>query len=207
MIQKGYEGVVSEFVAEATKIPEVIAVFLYGSVAEGKAERRHSDVDFLLVVEGKKVKESVKHRVKEVEAKLASLATVHAELQSEKNIEGKDASLLETVFSRGELLFSRRLWVVSERQMGFQPYALYEYTTSGMSPSKVVSFLKALYGGVSTYRKGSGTVRKEYEGLAKALEIKKIGRSAILVPVKVQDAIEYLFREHGVKFRFERVWK
>ena len=100
MIQKGYEGVVSEFVAEATKIPEVIAIFLYGSVAEGKAERRHSDVDFLLVVEGKKVKESVRHKVKEIEAKLAPLATVHTELQSEKNIENKDASLLETVFSR-----------------------------------------------------------------------------------------------------------
>ncbi len=203
-VQRGYEPVVRDFLHSVTRLPQVITVFLFGSVATGKAEKRHSDVDFLVVVSGKKIAKSVRDKIEDIAASLPHEQEVHVELQPEKTITQEDASLLQTVFSQGILLFTRKLWVVDMKQLGFKPYILLSYHSK--EQKNYNRFIGALFGKISSYTHKGIKKTIKYEGIASKLGIEKVGRGVILFQKAHLDAVLDLCLNYGIKFDFKEVW-
>lgn len=197
------------------KDPLLMAVWLYGSAARGDVSERHSDIDFLVLVDGLRIKtkETIHKIAAEVTAE--SKVNVHVEIMDYLILKGEDEALLQTVAREGDLLYSsRRFYLTAEglltkdnklqrKGLGLTPYYLIRFKSTSISASKKPALFRALYGSASSYRTGEGkTVKKMYAGSGKII---KMGRGAFLVGVDDLKDLETVLKAMGVEYHIDRI--
>lgn len=197
------------------KDPLLMAVWLYGSAARGDVSERHSDIDFLVLVDGlrKKTSDNIQKIAAEVTAE--SKVNLHVEIMDYLGLKEEDEALLQTVAREGDLLYSsRRFYLTAEglltkdnklqrKGLGLKPYYFVEVKSTSIPKSKRPALFRAFYGGTSSYRNKDGKlVKKSYPGSKKII---KMGRGAFLIGVDDLKDFETVLRAMGVEYHINRI--
>lgn len=193
----------------------IMAIWLYGSAARGDVSERHSDIDFLVLLDGlrKKTGDNIQKIAAEVTAE--SKVNVHVEIMDYHILKGEDEALLQTVAKEGDLLYSSgRFYLTAEglltkdnklqrKGLGLKPYYFIEFRSTSIPKSKQPALFRAFYGGTSSYRNKEGkTIKKSYPGSKKII---KMGRGAFLVGVDDLKDLETVLRAMSVEYHINRI--
>jgi len=186
-----------DFGEKVGKLPSVLVVTLFGSVARGEAIIG-SDID-IAVIYAKKDEKTMR-----LVEKLAPARThiVHA---TSKELE-KNVSLAGALSGEGLLLFGKPV-ILQEKKLKLRPMIIIAYNTEELDVNTRNKLSHALYGRISTVIKSEKKryVRK-YEGLAARPGISKIGKAVLLVSREKASTITKTLEAHGAKWKEIPVW-
>lgn len=175
------EQAVQEAKKKLAENQKIFAAILYGSVSRGDYSPRHSDIDILIITEGKAAAQ-INRILDEINAKYR--VRIHPEYQTAK-IKPEDQTLLCKMFEEGKILFSRGIWIANAKALGLSAYRLYKFDTSTLAKSKRVMASRALH----------------ERGMIDNKTIIGSGRGGLLVRKEKFDEIEQFFNKAGIKHK------
>jgi len=175
------EQAVRETKKKLAEHKNIFAAILYGSVSRGDYSIRHSDIDILIITEGKNIK-PINKTINEINAKYR--VKIHPEYQTSK-IKPEDQTLLCKMFEEGKILFSKGIWLMNEKALGLNAYRLYRFDTTGLSKSRRVMASRALH----------------ERGLIDNNAIIDSGRGGLLARKDKFEEIEQFFDKAGIKYK------
>jgi len=195
---------VDEFVEEMPDFKEVIAVFLYGSLARKEYSRRHSDIDLLIAINKKKISSALSDRIeKRISAINAKYKVrIHAEYQP-LNIIEEDRSLLRKIIEEGKLIYSSGIFVLGKEQLGLKAY--YVFTFSAKERSKQTRLSQILHGRKSWYYKGKNKIVKSYPGIIDEKSVIELGKGCIMVSADKRVHIEQMLDRMGINYKMKKI--
>lgn len=201
MLQKEFEPAVFDFVRETYRNENVGQIVLFGSVAQGKADKR-SDVDFLVML-------SRKSKVSEKEIQNIAYAlekrhnvSIQVTFASER-FEDFDESFLEDVFRTGLVFYSREA-SIKVGGLKLAPRSIFSFTLDGLNQVEKMRVKMALYGRRTKSKYKNKVYLSETEGLIFNRE--RLGSGAIIVDSKKTPFIERLLKKMKVEYRKFDVW-
>ncbi len=160
---------------------KIFAAILYGSVSRGDYSLRHSDIDILIITEGKNTAQ-IDKTIEEINAKYR--VKIHPEYQTSK-IKPEDQTLLCKMFEEGKILFSKGIWLMNEKALGLSAYRLYKFDTTELSKSQRVMVSRALH----------------ERGLIDKTSVIDSGRGGLLVRKDRFEEIEQFFNKTGIRYK------
>lgn len=184
------ELAVADIKTKLSKIKEVFAVILYGSVARGDYSLRHSDIDVLIILEEKKAKLKADKAIAEIS--IANRVKIHPEYQT-KNISQEDQTLLCKMLEEGKILFCRGLWFMNMKQLGLDTFRLYRFDTLNANKINRVILSRALHGR-----------NKDYKGLIDDISIIDSGKGGLLVKKDSFKDVEDLLNKLNIKYKIKK---
>lgn len=154
-----------------------------------------SDIDVCVLLEDERDKDAVYSAASEVNAQLAA--------DGMKNMITPTIVLSENeipteFLEEGVTLWGRAI-CVSVGERGLEPMVLIAYDMSKLEPFQKSKVSHALHGRTTIKRYKGKTYTSSSEGLLKSLGARRMG-NALLLERKKKDAIEGLFRTHGVSY-------
>jgi len=172
----------SKIVDVVSKIPGVIGVFLFGSLARGDYDE-YSDYDLLVIFADKAM---MWRNWDELFEAVGSLRmNLHVIPETVEELKGANPVFLDDLFTHGKILFAKVPLEVFAKPLRLEPYCLIVYDMGGLSykdKMRVVYFL---------FRKGGvGTVVR-VGGI-------KLSEGCFLVPSSVRDEIVDRLKAFGV---------
>jgi hypothetical protein len=184
-----------DFGESVGKLPNVLAVTLFGSAARGEATIE-SDIDIAVIYARKN--DAV---MKQVE-KLAP-PRVHILHATTRELE-KNISLGGALSGEALLLFGKPV-VIQAQKLKLRPMMIIAYDTSGLDQNTRNKLNHALYGRVR--REGErGEKIYTYGGIATRPGILKLGKAVLLLPRENTSAITKTLEAHGAKWKEIPVW-
>ncbi|MDD3754516.1 MAG: hypothetical protein PHQ17_08180 [Methanobacterium sp.] len=182
-----------ELTKEIRKVKGVISIFSPG-VAASKTLK---DVD-LVVFYSNKTESSVKN-VEELVA--GKLCVKHIDLDELK----KDAELKSAMSGEGVLLHGKAVDMTAEGSR-LKSRMILSYDTTKMNQNDRNKLNRALYGGISTYRKDGKRIVKEYPGLVERVHAEKLGKGVLMVDRFNSSMIIQTFKSFSAQWREIPVW-
>jgi predicted nucleotidyltransferase len=190
MIQKGFNELVFEFSKLVSSLENALYIFLFGSVARGKADAR-SDIDFCVITDGGNNKQ-----ISSIALDLEKKYDKNIQLVVSKNFTKLDKYFLSQILKEGILLYGRNP-IVEIKGINYKGYALFSFSLKGLDQSSKMKVKRILYG-YSTkkdkYESSSSGLVSDFNGLF-------AGRGAILIPSEKASVIEEVFGSWKVTFK------
>ena len=182
---------------ELSKIEDVKAVILYGSLARGEFTSR-SDVDlFILTTEDKTLRE-VQDKVIELESEIGR--NIQPTIRTIAELQKTDTGLLQNIFQEGKILYLREPSdIPSAILLKQKPYLIYSFQISNLPQKDKVRFNRQLY---EQTRNGY-----KYKGLLQKIAGQKLSAGCVMIPYEQRGKIEKFFKKFKVQFEQLKVWK
>jgi len=168
------------------KVKEVFAVILYGSVARKDYSLRHSDIDLFIIMDNIKARKKAERIINDICIKCR--VRIHAEYQSSQ-VRNEDQTLLWKMFEEGNILYSKGLWFMDQKNFGLQAFRLYRYDTAALGKVKRVMMSRALHG------------REGFPGIIDNIDIIDTGKGGLLARKNRFKDIESLFTRFGARYK------
>lgn len=186
------------------KIPEILVVFLYGSVKRGDYSLRHSDLDLFIVLKKRKISEQLKEKIESIlfSAGYKFGVKIHSEYQG-LDITAEDRSLLRKQIEEGQIIYSTGVFSFDNEQIGLHQFVIYDFSLQ--RAARKTMFSKVLHGRKSWYWKGKEKVLKQYSGIIDGKNIIELGRGTLMVRKENEKEIQQLFTDYGVIFTLKKI--
>lgn len=182
-----------ELTKEIKKLKGVSSVIYVGSSYFNSL----NDVD-LIVVYTSKVKSSMEHVNNLTSDKLEIQQITFDEL-------GKNPELQAAISGEGVLLHGKSVEVTAE-DLKLKSRMILSYDTTKMSQNDRNKLNRALYGGISTYKKNGERIVKEYPGLVEKVQAQKLGKGVLMVDRFNSSMIIQTFKTFKAKWKEIPVW-
>lgn len=186
-----------DFGEEVGKLPGVLAVTLFGSVARGEATI-DSDID-IAVIYTKKDEAIIKRAERFAPPRVQIVHITARELE-------KNVSLAGALSGEGLLLYGKPL-VIQAQKLKLKPMVIITYDTRELDVNTRNKLSHALYGRTSTVIKSEKKrYVQKYEGLTARPGIVKIGKAVLLVSREKASTITKTLEAHGARWKEIPVW-
>ena len=180
-----------------SKIEDVKAVILYGSLARGEFTSR-SDIDLFILTTDGKIHKEVQNEVIELESEIGR--NIQPTIRTIAELQKTDTGLLQNIFQEGKILYLREPSdIPSAILLKQKPYLIYSFQISSLPQKDKVRFNRQLY---EQTRKGY-----KYKGLLQEIGGQKLSSGCIMIPHMQKEKIEKFFKKLKVKFEQLKVWK
>ena len=83
---------------------------------------------------------------------------------------------------------------------------IFSYDTTKMNQNDRNKLNRALYGGISTYRKDGKRIVKEYPGLVERVHAEKLGKGVLMVDRFNSSMIIQTFKSYSAQWREIPIW-
>ena len=189
--------ILKKIAKELSRIEDVKAVILYGSLARGGFTSR-SDIDlFILTTDGKTQKE-VENKVIELETEIGR--NIQPTIRTIVELQKTDTGLLQNIFQEGKILYLKEPSdIPSAILLQQKPYLIYSFQISSLPQKDKARFNRQLY---EQIRKGY-----KYKGLLQEIGGQKLSAGCVMIPYEQKEKIEKFFKKFKVKFEQLKVWK
>ena len=182
-----------ELTKDIRKVKGVISVFSPGAAAS----KTLKNVD-LVVLHSNKNESSLKIVDELVTDKLRVKQVNLDELEN-------DAELKSAMSGEGVLLHGKAVDVTAEGSK-LKSRIILAYDTTKMSQNDRNKLNRALYGGISTYRKDGERIVKEYPGLVERVHAQKLGKGVLMVDRFNSSMIIQTLKSYSAKWKEIPVW-
>jgi len=182
---------------ELSKIEDVKAIFLYGSLARGEFTSR-SDIDLFILTTKDKTQIEIRDKVIELEPEIGR--NIQPTIRTKAELQKTDTGLLQNIFQEGKILYLREPYdIPSAILLQQKPYLIYSFQISSLPQKDKVRFNRQLY----------EQTKKEYKykGLLQEIGGQKLSAGCVMMPYEQKDKIEKFFKKFKVKFEQLKVWK
>lgn len=189
--------ILKKIAEELSKIEDVKAIILYGSLARGEFISR-SDVDLFILTTDDKTQKEVQDKIIELESEIGR--TIQPTIRTITELQKTDTGLLQNIFQEGKILYLREPSdIPSAILLQQKPYLIYSFQISSLTQKDKVRFNRQLY----------EQTRKEYKykGLLQEIGGQKLSAGCVMIPYEQKEKIEKFFRKFKVKFEQLKVWK
>jgi len=185
-----------EFTSKIKGFEDILSIVLFGSVARGEATRE-SDID-IAIIYSKKDDTLIKKINSMAPEKFQLLHLTMEELKDEPTIAG-------ALSGEGIILYGRPVKVTVE-DIELKSKMLIAYDTSKMSQNERNKLNRALFGGISTYKKGEERKIKHYKGIMDEIPSQKIGKGVLLVDRRNAPELTNTLKRFKAKWKEIPVW-
>lgn len=192
--------VLKEFVREASTLPGLLSVILYGSVARGEYDAR-SDVDLLMIFDEEESREGAERKVSEIVVRLGH--RLEPQCYSLDGLKRADKSFLREVFRDSVQLYGVIKIPSASTLLGLRPVRIVRISVEELPGIKKIKFSQALYGRISRV----GKKRYSYRGLLHELGGRRLGRGVIEVPENAWIELKSFLDGWKVWYKSEKVWR
>lgn len=189
--------ILKKIAKELSRIDDVTAVILYGSLARGEFTSR-SDIDLFILTTDDKTQKEVQDRVIELESAIGR--NIQPTIRTVIELQKTDTGLLQNIFQEGKILYLKEPSdIPSAILLQQKPYLIYSFQISSLPQKDKARFNRQLY----------EQTRKEYKykGLLQEIGGQKLSAGCVMIPHMQKDSIEKFFKKFKVKFEQLKVWK
>jgi len=189
--------ILKKIAKELSKIADVKAVILYGSLARGEFTSR-SDVDLLILTTEDKTQKEIHDKVIELESEIGR--NIQPTIRTIAELQKTDTGLLQNIFQEGKILYLREPSdIPSAILLQQKPYLIYSFQINSLLQKEKARFNRQLY----------EQTRKEYKykGLLQEIGGQKLSAGCVMIPYEQKEKIEKFFKKFKVKFEQLKVWK
>jgi len=189
--------ILKKIAKELSKIEDVKAVILYGSLARGEFTSR-SDVDLFILTTEDKTQKEIHDKVIELESEIGR--NIQPTIRTLVELQKTDTGLLQNIFQEGKILYLREPSdIPSAILLQQKPYLIYSFQISSLLQKEKARFNRQLY----------EQTRKEYKykGLLQEIGGQKLSAGCVMIPYEQKEKIEKFFKKFKVKFEQLKVWK
>ena len=189
--------ILKKIAKEISKIEDVKAVILYGSLARGEFTSR-SDVDLFILTTEDKTQKEIQDKVIELESEIGR--NIQPTIRTIVELQKTDTGLLQNIFQEGKILYLREPSdIPSAILLQQKPYLIYSFQISSLLQKEKARFNRQLY----------EQTRKEYKykGLLQEIGGQKLSAGCVMIPYEQKEKIEEFFKKFKVKFEQLKVWK
>jgi predicted nucleotidyltransferase len=189
--------ILKKIAKELSKIKDVKAVILYGSLARGEFTSR-SDIDLFILTTDNKTQKEVQDKVIELESEIGR--NIQPTIRTVAELQKTDTGLLQNIFQEGKILYLREPSdIPSALLLQQKPYLIYSFQISNLTQKDKARFNRQLY---EQTRKGY-----RYKGLLQEIGGQKLSSGCVMISYEQRERIERLFKKFRVKFDQLKVWK
>ena len=189
--------ILKKIAKELSRIEDVKAVILYGSLARGEFTSR-SDIDLFILTTDDKTQKQVQDKVIELESEIGR--NIQPTIRTIAELQKTDTGLLQNIFQEGKILYLREPSdIPSAILLQQKPFLIYSFQISSLPQKDKARFNRQLY---EQTRKGY-----KYKGLLQEIGGQKLSAGCIMIPHMQKEAIEKFFKKFKVKFEQLKVWK
>jgi predicted nucleotidyltransferase len=189
--------ILKKIARELSKIEDVKAVILYGSLARGEFTSR-SDVDLFILTTDDKTQKEVEDKVIKLESEIGR--NIQPTIRTITELQKTDTGLLQNIFQEGKILYLKEPSdIPSAILLQQKPYLIYSFQISSLPQKDKARFNRQLYEQTKKDYK--------YKGLLQEIGGQKLSSGCIMVPHMQKEAIEKFFKKFKVKFEQLKVWK
>jgi len=189
--------ILKKIAKELSKIKDVKAVILYGSLARGEFTSR-SDIDLFILTTDNKTQKEVQDKVIELESEIGR--NIQPTIRTVAELQKTDTGLLQNIFQEGKILYLREPSdIPSALLLQQKPYLIYSFQISSLKQKDKARFNRQLY---EQTRKGY-----RYKGLLQEIGGQKLSSGCVMISYEQRERIERLFKKFRVKFDQLKVWK
>ena len=191
-LSQQFENLKISLKKELSKFKEINAVVLFGSFARGDYSVKHSDVDIMIFIDQleRELKLEEELRKKIINLNLGKELTIHTLFQYKK-LEEEDKSLILTIANEGQVLFAKKILVISNNILGLKEYFIIKFDTAKLKPVIKNKLQRFLHGYVI---KG-----KRYKGIVDEEKVLSAGKGAVIVPGEILKSILLFSQSIGIK--------
>lgn len=183
----------AELTNEIKKLKGVLSVLYTGSPSSNALNNVG-----LVVIYANKAESSLEH--------VNNLARDQSEIKQITLEElGKDPELKAAISGEGVLLHGKALEVTAEN-LKLKSRVILSYNTTKMNQNDRNKLNRALYGGISTYRKDGERIVKEYPGLVEKVQAQKLGKGVLMVDRFNSSMIIQTLKTFKAKWKEIPVW-
>ncbi|MBL7130388.1 MAG: nucleotidyltransferase domain-containing protein [Candidatus Omnitrophica bacterium] len=189
--------ILKKIAKELSRIEDVKAVILYGSLARGEFTSR-SDIDLFILTTDDKTQNEVESKVIELESEIGR--NIQPTIRTVAELQKTDTGLLQNIFQEGKVLYLKEPSdIPSAILLQQKPFLIYSFQISSLPQKDKARFNRQLYEQTSKEYK--------YKGLLQEIGGQKLSAGCIMVPHMQKEAIEKFFKKFKVKFEQLKVWK
>ena len=189
--------ILKKIAKELSKIEDVKAVILYGSLARGEFTSR-SDIDLFILTTDDKTQKEVQDKVIKLESEIGR--NIQPTIRTIVELQKTDTGLLQNIFQEGKILYLKEPSdIPSAILLQQKPYLIYSFQISSLPQKDKARFNRQLY----------EQTRKEYKykGLLQEIGGQKLSAGCVMIPHMQKETIEKFFKKFKVKFEQLKVWK
>jgi hypothetical protein len=178
---------------EIKQVKGVLSIFYPGAAAS----KTLKNID-LVVVYSNKIESSLKNVDSRTTGKLQVKQISLDELEN-------DPELKAAMSGEGVLLYGKAVDVTAEG-VKLKSRMILAYDTTQMNQNERNKLNRALYGGISTYKKDGDRIVKEYPGLVERVQAQKLGKGVLMVDRFNSSMIIQTLKSFKAKYREIPVW-
>ncbi len=184
-----------EFSEKIKALPGIQSIILMDYTGWGESNK---DSNMTLVVIYRKKDKKI---VKKIDAQIpGKFHIVHLNIKELK----EDPQFLDTL-SDGIILYGQPVTVKAE-DIYLKARMIISYDTSKLNQSERSRLNRALYGGVSTYKKNRKRIIKHYPGLVEQVDAQKIGKAVLIVNRLNASQITQTLERYSAKWKKIAIW-
>ena len=189
--------ILKKIAKELSKIEDVKAIILYGSLARGEFTSR-SDVDLFILTTDYNTQKEIYDKVIELESEIGR--KIQPTIRTLAELQKTDTGLLQNIFQEGKILYLREPFdIPSAILLQQKPYLIYSFQISHLLQKDKARFNRQFY---EQKRKGY-----KYKGLLQEIGGQKLSAGCIIIPYAQKQKIEKFFKKFKVEFEQLKVWK
>jgi len=189
--------ILKKIAKELSKIEDVKAIILYGSLARGEFTSR-SDVDLFILTTKDKTQKEIHDKIIELESEIGR--NIQPTIRTITELQKTDTGLLQNIFQEGKILYLREPSdIPSAILLQQKPYLIYSFQISSLLQKEKARFNRQLY-----EQKIKGY---KYKGLLQEIVGQKISAGCVMIPYEQKGKIEKFFKKFKVEFEQLKVWK
>ena len=189
--------ILKKIAKELSKIEDVKAIILYGSLAREEFTSR-SDIDLFILTTKDKTQKEIHDKIIELESEIGR--NIQPTIRTITELPKTDTGLLQNIFQEGKILYLREPSdIPSAMLLQQKPYLIYSFQISSLAQKDKVRFNRQLY---EQIKKGY-----KYKGLLQEIGGQKISAGCVMIPYGQKEKIEKFFKKFKVKFEQLKVWK
>jgi len=189
--------ILKKIAKELSKIEDVKAIILYGSLARGEFTSR-SDVDLFILTTKDKTQKEIHDKIIELESEIGR--NIQPTIRTITELQKTDTGLLQNIFQEGKILYLREPSdIPSAILLQQKPYLIYSFQISSLPQKEKARFNRQLY---EQTRKGY-----KYKGLLQEISGQKLSAGCVMIPYEQKGKIEKFFKKFKVEFEQLKVWK
>jgi len=189
--------ILKKIAKELSRIEDVKAVILYGSLARGEFTSR-SDIDLFILTTDDNTQKEVEDKVIELESEIGR--NIQPTIRTITELQKTDTGLLQNIFQEGKILYLKEPSdIPSAILLQQKPFLIYSFQISSLPQKDKARFNRQLYEQTKKDYK--------YKGLLQEIGGQKLSSGCIMIPHMQKETIEKFFRKFKVKFEQLKVWK
>ncbi len=210
MIPEKFQPVITDFVNNAEKIPNLVSAILYGSIVKGEMHKK-SDIDILLLFDTDHnpelgLESKVAHQISaEVMKKHPSPNPISFVFSNLNDIEPNEVDFLWNTAKEGVVIWGKPNLAMLKLKDVLEPKMLITYSMNNLGRKEKVRVHRALHGYKSRTTINGKLYLTKKEGIVKKEE--KLGLNTIIVSAEKADAITNILEKFGVKYSIRKVWE